>query len=103
MNPAFGAVRGFDQHLAVGDCGDDLGKPVPMPAGFGTGGEVEAGDAGAGVIDQLGGGAARAGHSSPSNTPPNTPISSSICPFEIMSGGDMAMMSPVVRMRMPLS
>ena len=35
--------------------------------------------------------------------PPSVPISSSICAFEMISGGDMAMMSPVVRIRMPVS
>ena len=37
------------------------------------------------------------------NTSPNLPISSSICALEIIKGGLMAMMSPVVRIKIPAS
>ena len=45
------SIGGFQKHFVVGDCGDNIVKPVLMPSGFCTGRKGETGDAGAVIVD----------------------------------------------------
>jgi hypothetical protein len=111
------ATRLLQQHLAVGDRRDDVVEAMTMPAGLSARFEVKPGHADTIIVDQ-GFACSRAHQLSVSMSGGHRLA----CPlvdrvqnspqfaeqfvdlgFEMISGGDRAMMSPVVRIRIPSS
>src|SRR5690606_33085957 len=105
VDPSRAAAGLLQQHRTLRQRGDHIVHAVAVPAGLRAGSKIPARDPDPVVVDQHFMGSLRApGHQSISfSTARMQSTISSICPFSTISGGDSAMMSPVVRISTPFS